>query len=140
MYTGIEGKDYTDPEHYTMRDSATATANLVWGPLTWETNEDSYLLDRTTTGFYAFALNSDKTGFSVIPELAAEMPVDVTADYVGQYGIKEGDTAKAWKIALNPDACWDNGEKINADTYMYSYKEPAGSSDEEPPRRLPVRR
>lgn len=123
VYAGIEGKDYTDPEHYTKRDSTAGTTNLNWGPLTWETNEDSYLLDYTTSGFYAFALNSDKTGFAVVPELAAEMPVDVTADYVGQYGIKEGDTAKAWKIALNPDACWDNGEKINADTYMYSYKE-----------------
>lgn len=44
-----------------------------------------------------------------MPELAAEMPVDVTAEYVGQYGVKEGETAKAWRIALNKLAKWEDG-------------------------------
>ena len=55
--------------------------------------------------------------------MASELPVDVTSDYVGSYGIEEGDTAKAWKITLNPDACWDDGTPINADSYIYSYQQ-----------------
>lgn len=123
VYAGIEGKDYTDPEVYTYRDYMSGTTNMKWAPPTWETTEDSAILDYVTIGFYSFVINSDKTGFSIVPELAADYPVDVTADYVGQYGIEEGDTAKAWKIALNPDACWEDGTPIDADSHIYSYME-----------------
>lgn len=123
IYAGTEGKDYTDPEVYTFRDYFTATSNLNWSTHNWETNEDSYILNYTTSGFYTFLLNSTADGWSISCEMASELPVDVTDQYVGQYGIEEGDTNKAFKVALNPNACWDNGEPINADTYIYSYKE-----------------
>ena len=55
--------------------------------------------------------------------MAADYPVDVTAEYVGQYGVKEGETAKAWRIALNKDACFDDGTMINADDYVYSMQQ-----------------
>ncbi len=124
VYAGIEGKDYTDEKVYTYRDyDATINASLNWDPLSWETSSDSSILDYISTGFYTFVLNSDKSGYSVVPELAAEMPVDVTAEYVGQYGIEEGEANKAWRIALNQDATWENGEKITAEDYLYSMKE-----------------
>ncbi len=123
MYHGEEGKDYTDEEVYTYRNYVAGTTDLKWCPLTWETSEDSYILDLTTTGFYNFTLNETLDGWAIVPEMAAELPVDVTSEYVGQYGIEDGETGKAWKIALNENATWDNGEAINADTYIYSYKE-----------------
>lgn len=124
VYAGEEGKDYTDEKVYTYNDFTTAiTSSSDWNPHTWETNEDSNLLDMMTVGFYSFVLNSDKTGYSVVPEMAADYPVDVTSEYVGTYGVKEGETAKAWRIALNPDACWQNGEKITADDYIYSMQQ-----------------
>ena len=55
--------------------------------------------------------------------IAAEMPVDVTAEYVGQYGIQEGETAKAWRIALNPDLCFNDGTMVTADDYVYSFQQ-----------------
>ena len=122
-YAGIAGKDYTDPAVYTFNDYTSGTSNMKWSTHTWETNEDSAILDYITSGFYGFALSDDLEGWAVTCEMAAELPVDVTADYVGQYGIKEGETAKAWKIALNKDACWEDGTPINADSYIYSYKE-----------------
>ena len=124
VYAGIEGKDYTDEKVYTYNDyTAAITSTMNWDPLSWETNEDSAILDYCASGFYSFVLNSDKTGYSVIPEMAADYPVDVTAEYAGTYGISEGETAKAWRIALNPDVCWDNGEKITADDYVYSMQQ-----------------
>ncbi len=122
-YTGIPGKDYTDPGIYTRRDYISGTSGMKWSPHTWETNDDSYILELTTTGFYSFLLNSDKSGFTVVDEMASGPPVDVTEDYVGQFGIEAGESARAWQIDLNPEACWDNGTQINADTYIYSYQQ-----------------
>ena len=44
------------------------------------------------------------------PQLAASEPVDVNGDGL------------TWNIAINPDAKWENGEQINADTFLYTYK------------------
>lgn len=123
VYAGIAGKDYSDPKVYTFSDYTTGMADMKWSTHTWETNDDSYILDEISMGFYDFVLNSTKDGWSIIPEMAAELPVDVTSSFVGKYGIEAGDTAKAWKIALNKNACWEDGTKINADSYIYSYKE-----------------
>ncbi len=122
-YAGEAGKDYSDPKVYTYKDYLAGMTGLNWNPLTWETNDDSYVLGFLTMGFYDFAINEDKTGYSVVPEMAAALPVDVTADYVGSYGIKEGDSAKAWKIALNPNATWEDGTPITADDYIYSMQQ-----------------
>ena len=123
VYSGIEGKDYTDEAEYTYLDYIGGTTGLNWNPHSWETNDDSYVLSYITTALYDFVVNEDLSGYTIIPEAAAAMPVDVTADYVGQYGIVEGETAKAWKIALNPDVTWNDGTKINAETYVYSMKQ-----------------
>lgn len=123
VYAGISGKDYTDPEYYTYQDYTGGTTDMKWSTHTWETNEDSAILDYISAGFYTFALNSTKDGWSVVCEMASELPVDVTSEYVGKYGIEEGDTLKAWKIKLNENACWEDGTPINADSYIYSYKE-----------------
>ncbi len=126
VYAGIAGKDYTDPKYYTFNDYMGAMGSgLDWNPHTWETNEDSLILDYITMGLYGFALNSDKSGYSVVPEMAAEFPVDVTSEYVGKFGVAEGETAKAWRIALNKNAVWDDANKtpINADTYIYSMQQ-----------------
>lgn len=123
LYKGEEGKDYTDEKVYTYNDYIAGTTNMKWGTVNWETNEDSYVLSKITSGFYNFYLNDTKDGWAIGCDLASELPVDVTSDYVGSYGIEEGDTAKAWKITLNPDACWEDGTPINADSYIYSYQQ-----------------
>ncbi len=124
IYAGIEGKDYTDEKVYTYNDYTSAiVSSMNWDPLSWETNDDSAILDYISSGFYSFALNSAKNGYSIGLELAAEMPVDVTDQYVGTLGVQEGDKAKAWRIALNQDATWDNGEKITAADFEYSLQQ-----------------
>ena len=123
IYAGETGKDYTDPEVYTMNDYIEGTSEMNWSPLNWETNSDSYVLDYISSGFYTFVLNSTKDGWSVACELASELPEDVTEQYVGSYGISEGETEKAWKIKLREDACFEDGTPITADTYIYSYQQ-----------------
>ena len=124
QYVGEAGKDYTDEKVYTYNGYTPGiNSSLNWDPLSWETNEDSDILSYVSSGFYTFVLNSEKDGYSVMPELAAEMPVDVTAEYVGQYGVKEGETAKAWRIALNKLAKWEDGTPITADDYVYSMQQ-----------------
>jgi oligopeptide transport system substrate-binding protein len=123
LYKGEEGKDYTDEKVYTYNDYIAGTTNMKWGTVNWETADDSYVVSKITSGFYTFYLNDTKDGWAIGCDLASELPVDVTSEYVGSYGIEEGDTAKAWKITLNPDACWEDGTPINADSYIYSYQQ-----------------
>ena len=123
VFAGTAGKDYTDEAQYTFNDYIEETNSMNWNPVSWETNSDSYVLDYLSIGFYDWVLNSNGDGWSIIPEMAADYPVDVTADYVGQFGVAEGETGKAWKIALNEAATWEDGTPINADTYIYSYQQ-----------------
>lgn len=122
-YKGSNGKDYSDSGYYTYREYISSTNGMKWAPHTWETSSDSYILQYTTTGFYRFAINSDLTGWTIVDEMAKGAPKDVTEQYVGRFGIQSGDSARAWKIDLNPNACWANGTPINANTYIYSYRE-----------------
>ena len=124
IYAGEEGKDYTDEKVYTYNQALSAVGGSTkWSPHTWETNEDSIILGYNTTGFYDFRLNATKDGYSIQPEMAAELPVDVTAEYVGKLGVEEGEKDKAWRIALNQNATFENGEKITADDYIYSMQQ-----------------
>ena len=123
LYPGDPKHDYRDEATYTLRESISGTTGLKWAPHTWETADDRYILDYTTMGFYDFALRSDGAGWTIAEEMALGAPEDVTAQWVGQYGITAGETARAWKIRLNPAACWENGEAIDADTYLYSYQQ-----------------
>jgi len=110
---------------YTYHDY-TAGSPKTWNAHEWETNDDSYIMNYTTMGFLGAQLNDTNDGYVFVPEMAAEMPVDVTADYAGNEtfsvpaDVTEG---YAFKIALNPNATWEDGTPINADTYVYSYRE-----------------
>ena len=45
-----------------------------------------------------------------IPQLADGEPIDVNGD------------GKTWNIKISPNAKWENGEQITADTFIYSWK------------------
>ena len=66
VYAGTAGKDYTDPKYYTYNDYTGGTTDMKWSTHTWETNEDSAILDFITAGFYTFALNSTADGWSIV--------------------------------------------------------------------------
>ena len=118
---------------FVWKDSVSTLATN-WNPHTYQTSDDSYPLDFIISGLYTFIFNDELnpiegkdpySGYVIVPEMAAEMPVDVTEDIKAQYGDKfaipaDATSGYAYKIALNPDAKWQDGTPINADTYVYS--------------------
>ena len=106
-------------------------APTSWSPFTWRTDEDEYILSLTAMGLYDFVLNESGDGYSLVPEMALGEPEDVTAKYAAEdkWGIPADATeGYAYKITLNPSACWEDGTPINGDTYLYSVQQLLDSS------------
>lgn len=122
-----QGSEGTQGENlsYTFNDYS-AGSPKTWNVHEWETSEDSYIMTLTEMGLYDFGLNATKDGYEIIPEMAAAEPVDVTSEYAGNevYGVpSDVSEGYAFKIALNENACWQDGTPINADTYIYSMEQ-----------------
>lgn len=94
----------------------------AWNPFTYETAGDAEILDYTQSGFYTFDYNEKKDGYRVICDMASDFPIDVTKQYVGKYGIKDGDTARVYEIPLRDNLEWEDGTKINAQSFVNSAK------------------
>ena len=93
-----------------------------WNYHTYQTNIDAEILDYISSGFYVFDYNETKDGYAMVDGMAVGDPVDVTADYVGQYGIVEGDTARAYVLNLRQDLKWQDGTPITANDFVESAK------------------
>ena len=104
---------------YTYNTSTTAFPTN-WSPALQQTNEDYTLLQYLEAPLYAFDYNDTMDGYKLIPCAAAGEPTDVTADYVGQWGIEEGDTARVWSFPLREDVKWEDGTPITAHDYVRS--------------------
>ncbi len=121
---------------YTYNDAVTTLASN-WNPHTYQVQDDSYPISFITSGLYSFVFNDAAinvvegkdpfSGYKIVPEMAAALPVDVTESVKAEhpeFNIPESATAGyAYKIALNPNATWENGTPINADTYIYSMQQ-----------------
>lgn len=129
-----EATDAPEADTYTYQDSVSVMATN-WNPHTYQTADDGYPVDtaRIRIGLYDLIFNDELhpvegkepfTGYVVLPEMAASLPVDVTEQVKAEhpeFGIPEDMTSGyAYTIDLNPDACWEDGTPINADTYVYS--------------------
>ena len=112
-----------DPNAEYTYNTFMSTFPTVWNNHTYQTATDSEIIGYTETGFYTFDYNETLDGYKIVPDMATAEPVDVTAEYVGeQWGIAEGDTAKAWKITLRQDIKWEDGTPINANDFVESAK------------------
>ena len=120
------------PREYIYKD-AVRRLSANWNPHTFRTAEDSYPLQYLSGGLYTFipADSAHPTdgveyhdAYAVLPEMAAAMPEDVTAEVRSahpEFGIPENaESGYAFRIALNPQAVWQDGTPINADTYVDS--------------------
>ncbi len=127
--------EFDKSKTYTYKDSVSTMATN-WNPHTYETNDDAYPADFIRAGLYSFYFNDalhpvegkeDYKGYVIVPEMAASDPVDVTEKIKAsnpEFGIPESATSGyAYTIDLNPNACWDDGTPINADTYVYSMQQ-----------------
>ena len=109
------------PATYTY-NVALSTFPTLWNIHNYETETDSEIADYITTGFYTFDYNETLDGYKMVPHMAVDFPVDVTADYIGQYGLEEGAENRAYVITLRDDLKWEDGTPINANDFVESYK------------------
>lgn len=89
-----------------------------WNPLTAAAEQQRFLLEQTGDRLYRLAGDG-----SVVPSLAAGLPVDVTAEHAGNeaYGIpSDAHRGYAFTIDLNPDAKWQDGTPITAEDYLFT--------------------
>ena len=73
-------------------------------------SHEGAVVNWTTSTFYRWLPGTDRHGSELLPDMAAEDPIDVNGD------------GTVWEIQLREDLKWDNGEPIDANTFMYSYK------------------
>ena len=106
-----------------------------WNPHTYQTEDDSIPLDWTTSDLYSIIFNDASrntdgkepfTGYVVVPEMAADYPVDVTEEVKAshpQFGIPESATSGyAWRVTLRDDLKWEDGTPIKAEDFVESLK------------------
>ena len=124
--TGAKGDTYT----YNTYASALGTN---WNPHTWENNADSAIMGYIETPLTDITIKDSKTGEYQWIFVAATDIQDVTKDHqddLTKFGciLPEGKEASdieegyVYEIKLRPELTWENGTKINADTYIYSMK------------------
>ncbi len=112
---------------YTYKSYTTALGNN-WNPHTWETNADDSILSYVSSPFITMEAKDTENGvYQWVYEMATSIK-DVTKENqadLTKYGIADTTAEKGYvfEIKLNPDAMWQNGEKITADDYIYSMKQ-----------------
>ena len=109
------------PDTYTY-NTALSTFPTNWNPHTSQTATDSDILDYIVAPFYIFDYNETEDGYALVPGAAVDFPEDVTADYIGQYGLTEEAENQAWKVTIRDDLVWEDGTPITAHDYVESYK------------------
>ncbi|MBQ8657516.1 MAG: hypothetical protein IJ506_00085 [Clostridia bacterium] len=122
---------YEDERTYTYKLPIAGVKSLNWNPHTWSDNTDSKVMGFLNIGFFDFVLAEDGDSSLPVPEMASYVPntkslyQDVTGLYAGSYGVKKGESGKAFRIYLNPAAAFDDKAKtkITAADYLYSMKE-----------------
>ena len=119
---GTEGTtEPTAPATYTY-NYAMSEFPTNWNYHTYQTATDAEILDYITAGFYTFDYNETMDGYKMVPSMAVGEPKDVTDQYVGKFGIEEGDKAKAYVITLRQDIKWQDGTVITANDFVESAK------------------
>ena len=117
-------KDKDTETRYTFRVASSSPS--TWSPTDQSMGDEDAILKLISTYLYDFVMNDEKNSYTILPELAADMPLDVTSEWAGKepYGIPEGESSGyAWKIELVKDAVWDNGSPITVDDIEYSIQQ-----------------
>ncbi len=120
---------------YTYNSWTTGLASN-WNPHDYEDSNSSDMMSYLIDSFYTFAFNdelhpmedSSRTpydGYVIIPSMAADMPVDVTAEVAKEHPdwVPEGATSGyAWAIPMRQDLYFDTGYHITANSYVEGMK------------------
>jgi ABC-type oligopeptide transport system substrate-binding subunit len=116
-----EDDGFGEAGHYTYR-TAVNSLPTGWNNHTYQTNDANTVLGYTEDALYVFDYNETKDGYVIVPGMALEMPLDVTADYVGKFGITAKSAHQVYEIKLRDNLKFDNGDPITAHTFVESVK------------------
>ena len=115
-------KPTDDGAKYTYNTSiGTSTVHTI-NPHEWEYSTELDIMELTQRGLFDVVESKDGKPYEVIYELA-EKAEDVTSEYAGndKYGVPAGETkGYAYKITLRDNITWEDGTKINAESFLYS--------------------
>lgn len=106
----------------------TSVSPSNWNELTYKDQNDMQIMSYVGSSLFAFDYKYDANGnildgqFVVNYDFATALE-DVTADYVGQYGITEDSANQVWEITIRSDGQWEDGTPIKAEDFIYSMKE-----------------
>ena len=117
---------------YTYHSSMTALGNN-WNPHAWEMSNEDTMMSYVLAPLATMSIEDSINGVYQWIYVAADEITDVTAEHQDdltkyQVTLPTGQTAEqtekgfVFEIKLNPDMKWENGEVINADSYIYSMK------------------
>ena len=88
-----------------------------WSPLSAQTPEKQMILELTADRLYRLS----PEGAEIIPSLAAGMPVDVTTEYAGTYGVPQNAIrGYAFCVELSVLGCWEDGRAITAKDWHFT--------------------
>ena len=104
---------------YTYRSAANSLPTS-WNSHTYQSNDATTVIGYTTDSLYVFDYNENKDGYKIVPSMAVDFPENVTADFVGQYGITADAESRVYKITLKQNLKFDNGDPITAATFVES--------------------
>lgn len=99
----------TDEGYGILRHAVTSEGKIL-NPHEYTSSTESGILGHCSATLYRNYPSEDGTTYERREELADGDPIQVD------------DEGKVWHIKINKDAKWANGEPINADTFMYTYK------------------
>ena len=86
-----------------------------WNPLDPVDENQGKVLELTSQPLYRL------TEGGVVPEQAAELPVDVTAEFAGSFGISPlASRGYAFAIQLRPELYWDDGRAVTVTDWLYT--------------------
>ena len=89
---------------------SSTTAQSTLNPYMSSAGVDTTAIGYIESTLYGNVLNPETGRGERMPILAAEKPIDVSGD------------GTVWQIKIRDTAKWHNGEPINADTFMYSFR------------------
>ena len=130
---GDKPEENKTPDTYTYNTYTSALATN-WNPHTWEMNSDSAVMAYIEAPLADLTVKDSTTGEYQWIFVAATDIKDVTADHqddLTKYNVNlpEGMTAAdikedyVFEIKLREEMKWQNGDPINADTYIYSMQQ-----------------
>ena len=103
------GDTPTDEGYGILREAQTSTIGSL-NPHTYINSYSSDQIKRTSLALYTYFPNEDYTFCELSGELAAEDPIQMD------------DEGKVWQIKLRDGVVWENGDVLNADDVMYTWK------------------